>query len=155
MRDYYVDTEGIVWSTKRGRFARRSASSKGGTYLGVNLSASGVVTTHYVHELVALAFHGARPPGQEVMHLDDNPLNNRPDNLRYGTPQENTDQIWTTGRGRRGISNPAAKLTTGAVVEMRLAHLAGETMRSIAARFGCSNVNVWKIIKRKKWAHVP
>lgn len=152
---YYADEHGCIWSDKRGTLTRRSATKKGGTYLGVSLSSSGVVTTHYVHELVALAFHGERPAGWQVMHLDDDPLNNRADNLRYGTPQENYAQIWTTGRGRRGERQPMSKLTAEIVVEIRLAAATGESHGAIAARVGCSSVNVWKIVHRKKWAHVP
>src|SRR4051812_19574137 len=39
--------------------------------------------------LVALAFHGPRPAGLEIRHLDGDRTNDRPDNLAYGTHQEN------------------------------------------------------------------
>lgn len=42
-----------------------------------------------VHQLVAEAFIGPRPPGQDVRHLDDNKDDNRPGNLAYGTRREN------------------------------------------------------------------
>lgn len=43
----------------------------------------------YVHHLVALVFHGPRPAGHEVRHLDGDRFNNHADNLAYGTPDEN------------------------------------------------------------------
>jgi len=47
-----------------------------------------------VHVLVAEAFHGPRPDGQEVRHLDGDSLNNCVDNLAWGTGSENTlDQV--------------------------------------------------------------
>lgn len=44
---------------------------------------------YYVHDLVAGAWIGEKPAGQLVLHRDDVGTNNRPGNLRYGTPSEN------------------------------------------------------------------
>lgn len=42
------------------------------------------------HRLVCEAFHGPAPEGKPlVRHLDGDPLNNRPENLRWGTHSEN------------------------------------------------------------------
>ncbi|MEM6929827.1 MAG: HNH endonuclease signature motif containing protein [Myxococcota bacterium] len=44
----------------------------------------------YVHVLVCTAFHGP-PPFEDalVLHWDDNPANNGPENLRWGTRAQN------------------------------------------------------------------
>lgn len=43
-----------------------------------------------VHQLVCEAFHGPKPFEQAVViHLDENALNNRPENLKWGTQREN------------------------------------------------------------------
>ena len=44
----------------------------------------------YVHVLVCLAWHGP-PPFERalVLHHDDDPQNNRPDNLRWGSHADN------------------------------------------------------------------
>jgi len=43
-----------------------------------------------VHQLVCEAFHGRRPfDNAVVIHIDENALNNRPENLKWGTQQEN------------------------------------------------------------------
>lgn len=60
-----------------------------GKYQKVSFSESGRVTTHSVHVLVALAFHGPRPAGLHVCHGRRGSLDNRPSNLRYGTPADN------------------------------------------------------------------
>ena len=44
---------------------------------------------YLVHRLVMLAFIGPCPNGYECLHIDGNPMNNRLDNLRYGTRREN------------------------------------------------------------------
>lgn len=51
-------------------------------------NSSGAVTRS-VHSLVAEAFLGPRPEGQEVRHLDGNGMNNDVSNLVYGTRQQN------------------------------------------------------------------
>lgn len=45
--------------------------------------------TRLVHRLVAVAFLGPCPEGQEVRHLDGNPANTALTNLAYGTSSEN------------------------------------------------------------------
>ena len=42
-----------------------------------------------VHVAVATAFLGERPQGYDVCHIDNNPMNNRIENLKYGTRKEN------------------------------------------------------------------
>lgn len=45
--------------------------------------------TKRVHRLICEAFHGSPGEGEEVMHLNECPIDNRPDNLRWGTRKEN------------------------------------------------------------------
>jgi hypothetical protein len=43
-----------------------------------------------IHQLVCEAFHGPRPfPTAVVIHRDEDGLNNRKDNLKWGTQKEN------------------------------------------------------------------
>lgn len=55
----------------------------------IHMHVSTQTGTPYVHDLVALAFIGPKPPGSLVMHHDDDPTNNTPGNLRYGSKSEN------------------------------------------------------------------
>lgn len=43
----------------------------------------------YVHRAVLEAFVGPCPPGMECCHWDDDPANNRLENLRWDTPSGN------------------------------------------------------------------
>lgn len=62
--------------------------------------ADGKQTDFTVGSLVLLAYVGECPEGQEVMHLHDNPLDNRwPEELSYGTHEQNVFQ--------RTINRPA------------------------------------------------
>lgn len=67
--------------TRRGTFQGYITVWSGGTGEGK----AGVP----VHILVAEAFLGPRPEGQEIRHLDGNSLNNYASNLAYGTRSEN------------------------------------------------------------------
>jgi hypothetical protein len=64
-----------------------------------------------VHRLVCEAFHGPCPPGLETLHGDENGLNNRPENLRWGTRKENLNEpgFLDYCRGRTGDNNPHRK----------------------------------------------
>ena len=75
-----------------------------------------------VHRLVLLAFHGERPsPRHETLHLDADPTNNRPENLRWGTHAENMAMDRGNNHAHKREHNPNAKLSSAAVVEIRAA----------------------------------
>lgn len=105
-QDYRVSDEGQVWSrprkTTRGGILRAKVSKRG--YLTVALSSGGHQKTYAVHRLVALAFLGKRPDGQEVRHLDGDRLNPQLSNLVYGTSTENH-----LDKRRHGTDHNAAK----------------------------------------------
>jgi hypothetical protein len=96
--NYEVSSEGrvrsldhVVWGgpragfyTKKGRMLRPGAASH--NYPTVVL---GRGNTRTVHSLVAEAFIGPYPPGQEVRHKDGDRSNPRLENLEYGTRADN------------------------------------------------------------------
>lgn len=51
----------------------------------------------YVHDLVCCAFHGKGKEGQVVLHKDDNKVNCRPSNLKWGTQSENIQSAYDKG----------------------------------------------------------
>jgi hypothetical protein len=53
-----------------------------------------------VHTLVLSAFVGPRPEGMWGLHRDDDPRNNRLENLYWGTPTQNTRDAVSSGRHR-------------------------------------------------------
>ena len=65
-----------------------------------------------VHQLICEAFHGIKPfASAVVIHLDECSLNNRPENLRWGTQKENLNMpgFLKYCRGRVGENNPISK----------------------------------------------
>jgi hypothetical protein len=65
-----------------------------------------------VHQAVCEAFHGPKPfPHSVVIHLDENALNNRPENLKWGTQKENLNmpKFKEYARSRTGARSPRSK----------------------------------------------
>jgi len=144
-------------STHVGRILRPKTDRYG--YLCVRLC-SGIQKDFPVHTLVLLAFVGPPPhPSMQTRHLDGVQTNNTPDNLAWGTPQENIDD-----RARHGRWHPpSAKLTAEQVTEMRALHLAATRGRSraprgtiprLAARFNISAAQVENILYGVSWQSV-
>lgn len=85
---YEVSNYGRVMSY-RGRVPLLRSLAKREGYPALALYADGKPRMRNVHQLVAVAFLGPPPPGQEVRHLDGDRANSRLENLRYGTRSEN------------------------------------------------------------------
>jgi hypothetical protein len=67
-------------------------------YPGVTLHRERIQTRHYIHRLVALAFLGPCPEGQEVRHKDGGRDCPRLSNLEYGTHAENMQDMVLHGK---------------------------------------------------------
>lgn len=111
----------------------------------------------YVHHLVAEAFHGPRPEGNECRHLDGNRLNNNYWNLAWGTSLENTQDRVRHGVGTIpvGEKHPKAFLTGRDVKEIRHSYEAGARICDIAKAHGLRDAHVGNIVKRIIWRSVP
>ena len=107
--------------------------------------------TRFVHQLVAEAFHGPRPPGHHAMHRDDHPETNRWDNIVWGTPKQNM----ATRKACRGPAHHAARLTVTKVQLIRQEHAVGVDNCTLARRYKITPTAVRAVWKRKSWAWVP
>lgn len=66
-------------------------------YYRVGLSKAGKTDVWTIHHLVCEAFHGPRPVGNVVRHLNGDYKDNRADNLCWGTHAENTADMMRHG----------------------------------------------------------
>lgn len=133
---------------------RRLNASTTRRYLRVTLSKDGVGYEHSIHCLIAEAFHGARPKGKQVCHKNGNKHDNRPRNLRWGTPKENAADRDAHGAHPHGSDSRNAKLHESDIPEIRASIAAGMANRTIAAKYGVSPVCIWNIRKGRSWCHV-
>lgn len=111
---YFVDRCGNVYSAARttGPLKLLRSGLKKPGRLQVSL---GDNKWQYVHAVVCSAFHGPRPPGMEVRHLDGNSLNNNAENLAWGTRADNCRDDKRLA-ARKGLSFP--RLSPEAVGEI-------------------------------------
>lgn len=144
---YRVGRDGSVWSDRAGRLIIGTKCGRG--YRAIPFPDG---TRRYVHEIVCTTFHGPRPAGKEVRHLDGDLAHNSAGNLAWGTKLENEADRIAHGTTAKGERNPQAKLNPRAVNEMR--RMRAETalsFKSIAARFGVSAMTAHRAITGQSW----
>lgn len=108
-----------------------------------------------VHQLVAAAFIGPCPEGQEVRHGPNGKLDNRASQLCYGTHRVNTGQDKVRdGTVVHGEQHVGAKLTDAIVAECKRRYAAGERQTALAAEFRVSRRAISKAIRGDTWKHV-
>lgn len=145
---YEVSNLGRVrsWNTKN-RYDREARAKKpeilnqihrtsGSThYLCVSLYNENGRKTFLVHQLVTQAFRGSRPEGMVCRHINGDSLDNRADNLTWGTPAENTADRYTHGTANFHGGKVAPVLTDDEVIDVYIRTQQGETVSSIAADY--------------------
>lgn len=159
-----VDSRGRHW---RGGVLKPRPNVHG--YLSVCLSVSGVAKRRTVHSLVCSAFHGERPKGLEVGHLDGDKANNAASNLRWMTRLDNEFQKREHGTVPYGMRNgkhtmPEATprgegagkshLRDDHVRVMRELHSMGFGCSRMARFFRVSTTTIKDIINKRTWTHV-
>ena len=105
------------------------------------------------------AFVGPRPyPKAEARHLNDQSLDDRLENLDWGSRLQNVRDAMLNGRipNQRGISNNGrVKLTEADVVAICAARaVGGVTQRELAEQYGVSSSTIRDVITGRRWGHV-
>ena len=152
---YEVSDHGEVWTCRRhgrtGRLLTQHIDRNG--YMNVGLTRNGKTSTLAVHRLLMAAFVGPCPPDLETRHLDGNRSRNLwPENLIYGTPEENAADKVTHGTATVGERNGRHKLTAVQVGEIHERWRGGESKRSLSRRFGVSPPEIRRILAGTAWA---
>lgn len=129
--------------------------SGGRKYLAITVRRFDRPLTIFVHVLVARYFIGPRPEGFLVCHRDDDPNNNRVENLYYGTDSQNWADSSRNGRQiLRGEQLRHAVLTTAKVRKVVRLRAGGLGATAIAAKVGCHRSSVCSILRGLAWRHV-
>lgn len=103
--------------------------------------------TRTLHSLVAGAFIGPCPKGQEVRHKDGTRTNNILTNLEYGTRSQNNVDASIAGK---------RKLTVEIVLEIRKHRgvLLLRDAKELGLKYGVSYHCIYDALKGKSWKHV-
>ena len=104
-------------------------------YPRVNICNENGMTTALVQVLVLEAFSTKRPEGMVARHLNGDPLDNRLENLVWGTPKENTADRYLHGTANFLGQKIAPVLTDDEVIDVYIRAQQGEQGSSIAASY--------------------
>jgi len=153
---YEVSDLGRVRSLRRWHAGSRVLKpGYDGSAAQVGLSREGRRRTFKVHILVARAFLGPCPDGQEVCHGPAGRRDNRLVNLSYGTHLKNNgEDKRRDGTLPVGVLNPRAILTDEIVRECRARAAAGEPCRALAREFGVGDTAMLRAVAGTTWRHV-
>jgi transposase len=159
---YRAGADGSIWScwslgkkavlNYRWRQLRTSSDKTG--RLQVGLKVASTKKTFRVHRLVLEAFRGSCPDGREACHGNNNPSDNRIDNLRWGTREENLADFLTDTEKRAGALKKVRKLTLEQAQEIRATDMARFTLEEVAAKFGVHPQTISDILAGKKYREV-
>jgi len=151
--NYFVTKTGKVYSEKPKKFLKSVIGSH--KYFSVGLSQNGVVSRCLIHRLVLETFVGPCPKGMECRHLDGDRLNNRLDNLMWGTRKQNMRDRDLHGKTAKGERCGRSKLTALQVVMIQEHYATGMwTQRELAELFGVSQATIGRITKGESWIDV-
>lgn len=136
--------------TRAGMIIRQRLNKRTGRMI-VNLSKNDVQKTFDTHSLVISAFVGPRPQNLEVCHNNGIATDNRLENLRYDTKENNERDKVKHGTSNRGERQGNSKLTASQVLAIRADK---RTQQSIADSYGIDRSHVSDIKNRYRWAHL-
>ncbi len=106
------------------------------------------------YRLSYIVFNGDIPDGMWVLHQCDNRKCVNPDHLYLGDRERNTNDMMDRNRSNKGVDRPLAKLNNEKVLQSRKLHNQGNSIQSIADRFGVSHGTIYNAVKGKTWKHV-
>lgn len=167
---YFVDSDGNVYSNVKKHNQQKSDKKRllkswnAFGYRAIYIFRNKKCYKKFVHSLVLETFVGERPKGQQCRHLNGKRDDNRLENLKWGTRQENQADRILHGTDHRGEKHKLSKLTDDKVRQIRmLAEKSnkfvrkcdrGGSYKEIAKKFKISAGTVGSIVRGETWKHV-
>lgn len=162
---YYVSKCGLVASNRRGKWKILKGSVKATGYKEVGIykgfAARKVLRHARVHALVLEVWDRKKKTGEMCRHLNGCKLDNRIENLRWGTSKENNGDRRLHGTMPIGEIHPGSKLSEDDVLEIRKTYTKGVNQfdpgntKELALKFGINVSGINKIIHGQTWKHLP
>jgi hypothetical protein len=152
---YRINNKGDVLSLTYGKI--RVARNDVYGYPRVALYKDSKPRNFTVHRLVALAFIGECPDGQQVNHINGIRTDNRLENLEYVTPRQNTLHSYGV-LGKKspiGEAHGQSVLTESDVKSIRIEYAErGASKSELGRRFNVNRKTIEKIVRRQTWRHI-
>lgn len=124
-------------------------------HVHVCLMKNGIKYDLRVHQIVLRTFVGKEPEGMQCRHLNGIPTDNRLENLKWGTMEENQFDRVAHGTSTRGEGNGRSKLKSGDILKIKTLLKEGCLPQArIGKIFGISPTTIWKIKNNYSWKHV-
>jgi len=142
-----IDRTVNSWQGKKRRLGKTLAqipSNRG--YLRVMLVLNRKSKNVSVHKLICTAFHGPQPfEDSVVMHINDNKLDNRADNLKWGTQLENVRDAVS-----KGIKVPIAGRPIVATSVLTGEDVIFKSIANAHRELKIQNSNIQKVLKGER-----
>lgn len=107
-----------------------------------------------VHRLVLETFVGPCVEGFEASHLNGKSCDNRAENLKWESRQDNHERKREHGTILFGERNPLTKFTEAKVLTILGMYRKGNTYQQIATELGLSKSHVGSLVRGSAWEHV-
>lgn len=143
---------GTALRLRPGRTLHAPGAHPPGRYWQVNLCSDAGVQRRQVSRLIAEAFLGPCPAGQQVRHLNGDHSDNRAVNLAYGTPKQNAADKESHGTVARGERINTARLDTASVRRIRTT--TGAAASDLAQQHGVTPSTIRRVLRGETWRHV-
>jgi hypothetical protein len=106
-----------------------------------------------VHRFILECFVGPCPEGFVCCHANDDCQDNRLENLRWDTIENNLKEQIRNGKVFRGEKNANSRLTEKQVIEIRTRYANGEKSSILAKEFGYDRLSINDITSGRSWIH--
>ena len=120
----------------------KKVTKQNGKYWSTSLTKEGINYRYGVHRIIAWTFIGPQAEGIEVRHINGDGLDNRLENLCYGTKSDNMQDAIEHGTFSMGETHPCARFSTEDVIYMVMSDLSA---KEIATEFNTSDIVIQKI----------
>ncbi len=154
--NYRIDSTGNIWSIRTKRCKLMNPYTFKFGYKMVCLHRDGKFFNFLVHRLVAKSFIPNPENKPFVCHKNDNPSDNRVNNLFWGTQKDNMDDMISKGRKVivKGVDAPTAKLTDERIIFIRGYPTYWGAQKELATMFNVSASTISEILAGNKWKHL-
>lgn len=157
---YRIGSDGSVWSclVHSGRmtdkWTRLAGKTRNGYQSVIICLRGGKRRYAKVSRLVMEAFVGKQPSHVFVRHLNDDPTDNRLENLAYGSAADNAEDARRNGKLLLGEKHGCAKITEDVVRKILDMRREGKSYREIRSITGVCTSTACAIAVGRLWKHV-